>query len=336
MTTSNLSASRFSSPIACALSRFLRCKLAAGYRYRDEARALRALDRFLSQHLSPEDPVITLDVVRAFVARRGDESETTRAHRLSLVRQVCRFLALEEPRTAVPGPQWLTIRRRTFLPRVLTLEEGRRFLEACGTLSSSRCSPIRHTVLGTALVLLYLTGLRAGELLRLTDADVDLTAAILHVHDTKFGKSRLVPIAPDVTTRMQRCRAEVERYFGARPREAPFFPAPTGQKYSISALRSAFRQVLANAQIPRRRGGRSLRLHDLRHSFAVNRLIIWYRQQADFDPRLPALATYLGHVGLGTSQRYLQLTADLTGEITSRFQVRFGHLITDGGRYDAS
>ncbi|MEO7274003.1 MAG: hypothetical protein ABI211_18550, partial [Vicinamibacterales bacterium] len=92
----------FSSPLADALARFLAWKRAGGCRYDDEARALRLLDHFLSTALTPDDPVITLEVVRRYVARRGEESETTRAHRLSLIRQVCRFLALEQPRTAVP------------------------------------------------------------------------------------------------------------------------------------------------------------------------------------------------------------------------------------------
>jgi len=318
-----------SSSLASPLRRFLEFKRAAGCRYRDEARALRMLDRFLSTHLAADDPVISLAVIRAYVARRGEESETTRAHRLSLIRQVCRFLALEHPRTAVPGPRFLGICRRTVLPRLLTREEGQRFLQACGSVAPGRSSPLRTTVLGTTLVLLYLTGLRAGEALRLTDADVDLAAAVLRVRDTKFGKSRLVPVAPDVATRLHRCRDDVARHVGPRAPEAPFFPAPSGRRYSISALRTAFHHVLVAAGIPRWSGGRSLRLHDVRHSFVALRLLLWCQQDADLGARLPALATYLGHVGLASTQRYVQLTPDLVGEITRRHEARFGYLITD-------
>ena len=92
----------------------------------------------------------------------------------------------------------------------------------------------------------------------------------------------------------------------------------------------AFHQVLARARIPRHSTGRALRLHDLRHGFAVLRLLVWYQQEADLGNRLPALATYLGHVSLASSQRYLQLTADMVGEIGRRHERRFGHLIRDG------
>jgi hypothetical protein len=119
-----LPTSTFSSPLADVLSRFLAFKRAAGYRYDEEARALRVLDHFLTTTLNPDDPVITLDVVRGYLARRGEESETTRAHRLSLIRQVCRFLALEQPRTAVPAPRFLGIHRRTFVARVMSRKKA--------------------------------------------------------------------------------------------------------------------------------------------------------------------------------------------------------------------
>ncbi len=324
----------FCSPLAPALARFLESKRAAGYRYRDEARALHVLDRFLAQRLLPDDPVITTEVVRAFVARRDRESETTRQHRLSLIREVCRFLALEQPRTVIPGPRFLGIHRRGFVARVLTHTEGQRFLDACEQLASRHGSPLRGPVLGSALIVLYLTGLRAGELLRLTLTDVDLTAAVLRVRDTKFGKSRLVPIAPDVVARLQRCHQMVTERVGERGPDAPFFPAPSRRSYSLSyslsALRESFHQVLADAGIAHRSGGRSLRLHDLRHSFAVLRLTLWYRQRVNLGSLLPALATYMGHVGLTSTQRYLQLSEDVLDEITRRHGARFGYLITDG------
>lgn len=321
----------FSSPLATALDRFLEGKRAAGYRYRDEARGLGVLDRFLAQTLPPDDPVITLEIVRAFVARHGEESETTRAHRLSLIREFCRFLALEEPRTALPRPRFLGIHRRPFVARVLTHAEGRRFLDACDRLTSRHGSPVRGPVLGSALVVLYLAGLRASEVLHLTEADVDLAAGILRVRDTKFGKSRLVPIATDVVARLQRCHRLVVAQMGERGPEAPFLPAPSRRAYSVSALRDAFHQVLADAGIPHRVGGRSLRLHDLRHSFAVLRLTLWYRQHVNLQALLPALASYMGHVGLASTQRYLQLTEDVFEEITRRHHVRFGYLVTEGG-----
>jgi integrase len=268
----------FTSPLAAELTRFLAFKRAAGYRYREEARALRGLDRCLAEHLPPADPVITLDLVRAYVACRGSESETTRGPRLSLLRQVCRFLALEEPRTALPPRGFLGIHPRPCVPRGLTREEGRRFLRACAGLPAAQGSPLRGVVHGTALTRLYLTGLRAGEAGRLALADVDLAHGLLQIRGAKFGKSRLVPLAPDLTVRLARCRAAVEAHFGPRAPEAPFFPGPAGRPCAVPAFRYSLRKVLAAAGIARWSGGQRLGLHSLRHAFAVHRLLLWYEQ----------------------------------------------------------
>ena len=189
MSTMPANSPKFTSPLANKLEHFLAQKHAMGYRYREEGRALRELDRFLNTRLSPEDPLITAAIVHDYVARRGDESETTRAHRLTLIREVCRFLRLEDTRTVVPDRRSLRIVRRKFVPRVLSRDEGKRFLQACTELPQGRTSPVRDAVLGTALRLLYLAGLRAGELLRLTHADVDLDAG-LHISDIPSSTSQ--------------------------------------------------------------------------------------------------------------------------------------------------
>jgi integrase len=320
----------FVSPFAESLVRFLRFKRAMGFRYRDEERALGALDRFLVSRLSPGDPVITLSMIRDFVARRGGETETTRAHRLTLISQYCRFRAAEDPRTAIPPRRFLPIRRSAFVPRVLSLAEGRRFLKGCLALPAGRCSPLRGVVHGTALALLYLAGLRAGEALGLVSEDVDLASAILRIRGAKFGKCRFVPIAADLNERLRRCRVAVERHFGPRVGQAPFFSGPRGAACRIGALRASFRRVLATAEIPTRAQGRKLRLHDLRRAFAVHRVNLWYRQNEDLAAKLPTLAVYLGHVSLASSQRYLHVTEDALGEIARRHEARFGYLITEG------
>lgn len=319
----------FTSPLAEEIQRFLDYKRAVGCRYRSEEELLRHLDRFLVTHLAAEAPVITLEVVRAYVVHGGKRADATRGNRLCLIRELCRFLAVEDPRHAIPPSRYLGIHRRPFVQRVLTREEGKRFLAACASFPAARCSPLRGMVHGTALMLLYLAGLRLGEALRLTIADVDLSAGILHVRQTKFGKSRFVPIAPDVAQRLRQCSRVVEQRLGVRSREAPFFSGSRGKPVSRNALRTSFREILARADIAQRGPVRRPRLHDLRGTFAVHRLLVWYERDADLEAKLPLLATYLGHVGLGSSQRYLQLTEDLLGEVVRRHRARFGHLITE-------
>lgn len=317
----------FTSLLKEQLERFLQYKRAAGCRYRAEEDSLVCLDRFLCSHLATNDPVITLDVVRAFV-QEGQCSNTTRAHRLTLVRELCRYLVVEDARTAVPPRNFLGIRRRPYVQRILTRDEGKRFLATCSVFPRARCSPLRGVVHGTALTLLYVTGLRLGEALRLTIADVDLSHGVLQVRLTKFGKSRFVPISADVIQRLRACGGAVEQRLGPRPGDALFFVGPRGKPVSKSALSASFHDILKKAGIAQH-GGRRPRVHDLRGSFAVHRLLRWYEQNAELEAKLPLLVTYLGHVSLQSSQRYLQLARDLLGEVTRRHQAKFGHLITD-------
>ena len=317
----------FISPLKEELARFLQYKRALGCRYRDEERALGGLDRFLAGHFAAEDPAITLDVVRAYVSD-GQRSNTTREHRLTLIREFCRFLAVEDPRTAIPPSNFLGIHRRPYVQRILTREEGKRFLAASASFPRARCSPLRGVVHGTALTLLYVTGLRLGEALRLTMADVDLSRGLLHVRQTKFGKSRLVPISADVVQRLRECRGTIEQRLGIRPSNTLFFVGPRGKSVSPHALRASFHAILTRADIAPQ-GGRRPRLHDLRGTFAVHRLLRWYEKNLDLEAQLPLLVTYLGHVSLRSSQRYLQLAQDLLGEVVRRHQACFGHLITD-------
>jgi integrase/recombinase XerD len=208
----------FVSPLASQLARFLALKHAMGYRYREEGRALRDLDRFLSTRLSAADPLVTPALVHEYVARRGTESETTRSHRLTLIREICRFLRLDDARVVVPDRRSLRIVRLKFLPRVLSRDEGSRFLQACTQLPPGQASPIRAAVLGTALRLLYLAGLRAGELLRLTQADLDVETGTVRIRNSKFNKSRLVPLAPDLVQRIVRCRIAAAVFHHRAPR----------------------------------------------------------------------------------------------------------------------
>lgn len=312
------------------LSRFLRLKRSIGYKYQEEERLLNVLDGFLQAVPDDRAPLVDRDMAKDFVARRGNESDANRAHRLTILRQFCRFLALEEPRSFVPPRQFLQINRRRFIPRIMTRAEGRRFVDGCLAYPAAHCAPIRGIVKGAALLLLFLTGLRAGEAVRLSVQDVDLEAGVLHIRDTKFGKSRFVPVASDLAARLRLCQDVITARLGRRQPSQPFFCASAGNRYTVSALRDSFHQVLTRAGIVWQGEGNRLRLHDLRHNAAVLRMLLWYEEGVAMDAKLPLLATYLGHRSLAGTQRYLHLTQELLAVVASRYQACFGNIISDG------
>ncbi len=180
---------------------------------------------------------------------------------------------------------------------------------------------LEETTLRTLLLLLYGAGLRIGEALALTRADVDLDAALLTIRESKFYKTRLVPIGPRLTT-VLRSYAD-DRYQRGHCNEpgAPFFVTRTGTAVTRGQAERAFSRLRDIAGIARTDGARyQPRLHDFRHAMAVHRLVAWYREGADVQRLLPHLATYLGHVDVAATQRYLTMTPELLREASERFE----------------
>jgi integrase/recombinase XerD len=305
------------------IERYLAHKRALGFAYLREERHLKALAALMP---SSADEVVDERLVREFISAA---SPSSRPHRLTVVRQLARFLSLEEPRTFVPSRRFLAIRRGRPPARVLSREEACRFLDACEHLPSTGRFPHRGLVHGTLLRLLLLTGLRRSEALGLRDRDVDLVAAVITVQRGKFGKSRFVPIASELAASLRTYREALVARVGIQEPSAPFFPSADGlRRCSRTNLYKSFRMVLAIAGIAHGGRGQGPRLHDLRHTFAVLRLLTWYEQGADLNAKLPILATYLGHLGLATTAVYLHMTLDLVGEVTRRLASHFGDLIT--------
>lgn len=170
------------------------------------------------------------------------------------------------------------------------------------------------------LLTLYGAGLRLGEALRLKDADVDLQDAVLTIRDTKFFKTRLVPIGKDLVHVLTDYRNRRDRRHTVNP-DTLLFRLRTGAPMHSGIVERAFVRVRAAAGIRRAGGPRQQpRLHDLRHTAAVHRLVRWYRTGVDLHRQLLRLATYLGHQDLAGTQRYLTLTPPLLRAASRRFE----------------
>jgi len=171
------------------------------------------------------------------------------------------------------------------------------------------------------VLLMYGAGLRRGEVLRLTAADVDLQQAVLTIRQTKFFKSRLVPIGPDLTKELHdyvRWRATAHP---SASTTSTFFLSKPGEAINCGALARAFKRLRESAGVRRTDGGRyQPRLHDLRHTFAVHRLTAWYRQGADVQRLVYALSVYLGHACLAHTQVYLTMTPELLQQASTFFE----------------
>jgi len=207
-----------------------------------------------------------------------------------------------------------------FVPYIYSHEDVQRLLNATGSYRSIHILLEPHTF-RAILLLLYGSGLRISEALSLSMADVDLSEALLQIRETKFYKSRLVPIGTDLRRAMLQY-ATMRREAGhPEAPDAPFFSGRKGAPLTIPTVQQAFRKLRVHAGVGRLDGARyQPRLHDLRHAFAVNRLVAWYKAGADIPRLLPKLSTYLGHISLSSTQRYLTMTPALLEQAGARFE----------------
>lgn len=298
------------------ISMYISHKRALGHRFQTENAVLKSFCRAVG-----EGPLTSIkaEPVLAFLNGNGPVS----AYSVKKYRVLSGFYRFALGRgflSSVPLPHSIPrLGVSAFVPYIYSHEELKRLLDAIPAVCTGRV-PIEAYVFRALLLLLYGAGLRISEAVSLSTVDVDLDQAILIVRGTKFYKTRLVPLGKDLTQVMT-------EYVGKRnachsgAAETPFFCFRDGAPLSKSATRSAFRRLRAGAGVVREGGQRQQpRLHDLRHTAAVHRLVAWYRIGADLHDLLPKLATYLGHVNLSATQHYLTMTPDLLHEASLQFE----------------
>lgn len=313
---------RFVSPFAQRMHAFLELKRALGRHYRAAEAELLRFDRYVAGLAAPPQ-VMTRELVHGWLAAKPHVSPITQRSRAGVLRQFCLYLARLDPRTYVPGRTLFPATLPVFKAHIYSKEELRALLRAVPAVVSARFALQRETI-QTTLLVLYATGLRAGELGRLRVGDVDLAARTLFVRETKFFKKRLVPFSESLGDRLA-------TYFEARgapadPR-APFFVSRSRRPLSTQKISHLFHGLVQAAGIAARPGGRGPRLHDLRHTFAVHRVLGWYHEGADVTAKLPLLATYMGHGSVLSTHVYLTATAELLREASRRFERAYGSLV---------
>ena len=216
-------------------------------------------------------------------------------------------------------PTLVPKRPQPFVPYIYSREELLRLLEATSLCEHPR-SKVRAYTYRTLILLLYGAGLRISEALTLTLNDVSLAPGVIQIRESKFYKARLVPLGPDLVKALTSYANQRKKDHSAEP-ATPFFVTRTGSGLTRRAADAIFSRLRRHARVQRPDGGRfQPRLHDLRHSFAVHRLISWYRRGADVQRLLPQLATYLGHVHIAATQHYLTMTPELLREASQRFE----------------
>ena len=311
-----------------AIAAFVGHQRILGRRYYGEEGVLRSLRHFVVAQRGTD---LTASIFELWCHAQCDLSPNTRYSRQLLVRKLCLFRRRREPNCFVPDPTGFARRRPYRRAVIVTPAQIGRMLRAAAGFGSSQHCPMRPAVMRIALVLLYSAGLRRGEITRLTLADIDHREGIIYVRESKFHKSRWVPLSADA------CR-ELRRYLRVRRRHGAAFDAPLlcncsrgyghvgWHGYSGESLTAGIRALFARADV-RDAEGRRPNLRDLRHSFAVQALRRHYRADGDVQTFLPKLSLYMGHVSIVSTAHYLQFTPDIARLASERFRQHFSCLI---------
>ncbi|HEX5971082.1 MAG TPA: tyrosine-type recombinase/integrase [Gemmatimonadaceae bacterium] len=292
------------SALARQLEDYLRLRRMLGHKLDDAARQL----PWFVEHLDAtgHDYVTTAAALAWALDRNWPAGSTVPGHRMMAVRGFARYLAGIDPRTEVPPPGLVRIPRSWRPPFIYTDDDVLALMDAARRSLRERLSSATYE---TLFGLLATTGLRVGEALRLDQADVNVTDALLVVRRSKFGKSRQVPLQPSAMEALERYQHRRLKLY-PHPATDSLFVSLRGTRVIYASVWKTFRRLCEQARIGE---GAPITptVHDFRHSFAVRTLLDWYRAGVDVQSRLAWLSTYLGHGEPRYTYHYLSAAPEL-------------------------
>ena len=307
---------RFGSHLGPVMRNHIQRMRNLGFRYGHESEFLR-FDRFLQERPGAAGEPLS-KLIREHAAVAG--SPASKLWRLRIGNIVAKALTRNGSATPPIVPDRLLIRdvaRKRFQPFIYSPEQIALLLRTARAYPGRR-APLRPVTLSTMLALAYCAGLRLGEIVRLKLRDIDLQAGTIEVRDTKFFKSRQLPVSPSAVAALREYIVARRKAGASQESEAPVFVHEKGG-YSQITAGALLRSVIRRAGLNTRRGRGGPRIHDIRHTFVIHRMTKWYREGINPQSRLQYLATYLGHRDIHSTLIYLTITQELLQQANARF-----------------
>lgn len=278
--------------------------------------------------LNPQEP-LTIEMMADWA--RQDQSHTdnpaTWARRLKKLRSFCRYLQQFDPRTEIPDDIIFGRIGQRLAPHIYSEQEIIDLLAAAHNLNSF-IPGLRGATYETLFGLMACTGLRISEAVHLLDSDVDLKTGMLTIRQTKFAKSRHVPMHPSTVDVLRQYQLQRNLHIEVSD-ETPFFVGARGQRLGQSLSMQQVRRVFISLRNQlgwiNRGAHNGPRIHDLRHTFIVRRVLLWQAQGVDVDQQMLALSTYVGHAMVTNTYWYLTGIPELMAGAASRFET-FAHI----------
>ena len=310
--------------LAGAITGLVTEKRALGYKYVSEERALARFHAFCASEF-PGLETVTRASVQAWIActRARAVTPATVNGLIAPVRELARWLRRRGV-DAYVLPAGVLQKPARYVPHIYSDRELAALFEQTDRCRYCSEVPFRHLVMPVLFRTIYACGLRCSEARLLRVKDVDIENGVLQIRDAKGGKDRQVPVSEPLRERLAGYHATLV----GQPGWEWFFPGATpGVPLTLNNVNRNFRRFLWQARIPHGGRGHGPRVHDLRHTAAVNNLRAWFAQGENVDALLPVRQTYLGHSSIGDTAYYLHLTAESYPDITARVKQTLGDIV---------
>ena len=309
----------FCGPLAPELLGFLQFKRDLGYGYRRAEFTLREFDRFLIEYVAKNRHWQLDQAAISWLSSKPGRKAVSVSIDAGVLRQFFRYLRRSSALGTVVEPIWPHLPTESqFVPYFLSKKDLLNLLTLCANLKRPH---FRAVLYRTLILVLYCTGIRFGEALRLCIRDVDIRSAILFI-DTFKGRSRWVPFHRSLSRELDRYLLSRAQYASADPDEC-FFVGADQHRLPVNTASETLRHLFNLAGLKPEKGRAGPRPYDLRHAFVMHRLSQWYSQGVDPHARLPWLSAYMGHVDILGTESYLNATPELLALAGNRLRRRY-------------
>jgi integrase/recombinase XerD len=302
------------------MNAYLALRRGLGFKLTTHESTLRTFVVFLQARAAE---FVTTSLALEWAQQPQHASQAHRAQRFGMVRDFARYLSARDPRTEVPPQDLLPGRKRRVQPYIYSDAQILQMVQEAARLEPR--DSLRPSTYGTLLGLLAVTGMRVGEVIALKDPDVDLLQGLLTVRQSKFNKTRILPVHPSTQESLRAYARVRDKIVPVRATDR-FFVSNGGMRLEASVVRRAFIHISRSIGLRTPADRRGPRMHDLRHTFAVRTLTDWHRAGIDAEQRLPLLSAYLGHTKVSDTYWYLTAVPELLGTINMRLEHFFGDL----------
>ena len=303
-----------------AVREYLRMRRDLGFKLRDAGKGLLDFARFMEQHRAS---YITQALALVWAQQPSQAQPAHWAQRLSFVRGFAQYRSATDPRTQIPTQGLLPFQPKRARPYLYSNAEIQSLLNAALKMPYRERSKLRPWVYYCLFGLLSVSGLRPGEARNLELQDVDLEAAVLTIRGAKFGKTRLVPLHRSTCRVLAEYISRRNRHWRQRPVSSYLFVSSWGNQLDGGDIRRTFYALSRQIGLRGPSDSHGPRLQDMRHRFATNTLVRWYRSNQDPERKLPLLSAYLGHVHVADTQWYLSGSPELMREAMHRLEHRW-------------